>query len=228
LEPLSYIQSRRYRGTVIIVGEDIEEDAIFLARSCRFDLVVAVGRIGALKNLPKRIIETQCAPVEVLVTHVSDRAELFLNLHQDANGRKSFVSEVPIGPDSKRVTAVSLDEICVGRRKINLIKIDADTHELEILKSSAETLRRYRPDLCIGTHAAHTRLIARMLESYGYVQANALSRSSVYAVYFVHVGSPAVAITRMLGAGPRWIGSGLVWRWKWIVSRVAMARRRWW
>jgi FkbM family methyltransferase len=224
LEPLQYLRSKKYRGTIVVVGGNIGHDAIFFSRSCTFGRVVTVDGIEtAAKNLLKNISRDQYrgAPIEILPTFVSNRPELFFNVESDG---RWFATEVPVGPDSIQVSAITLDEVCAHRRNIEVIKINADAHELEILESGSETLRRHRPDLCVEISFGGTELITRLLESHGYFQAEALSHMNCY---FVHVGRIAVAISRILNAAPFWIASRSVWRWKRMISKIAMTRRRW-
>ena len=152
------------------------------------------------------------------------RPELFLNVDRGPNDSKWFVTEVPVGPNSILVSASRLDELCANRGNIDVIKINADAYELEILESGSDTLKRYCPDLCVEICPGHTELITKALESYGYLQAEALSHMHFY---FVHVGRIAVAISRILNAAPFWIGSRSTWRWKRMTCKIAMTRRRW-
>lgn len=74
LEPLRFLQSKEYRGTVVVVGGNIGDDAIFLSRSCSFGRVIAIEGIeAAAKNLLQNISRHQysAAPIEVLATFVS-------------------------------------------------------------------------------------------------------------------------------------------------------------
>jgi FkbM family methyltransferase len=226
LEPLQYLQTLKYRGTIIVVGGNTGRDAIFFSRSCTFSRVVTVDGIGpAAENFLPGILENdRAAPIELLATFVSNRAELFLNIDTGSHDRKWFVTEVPIGPESIRVSAITLDEVCARRRNIDVIKISVDVHELEILESGSQTLRRQHPDLCVETNFGHTESLTGLLESYGYLQGETLSHMNLY---FVHVGRNAVAITRILSAAPFWIASRSTWRWKRVICRIAMMRRRW-
>jgi FkbM family methyltransferase len=227
LEPLRYLQSKKYRGTIVVVGGNNEHDAIFFSRCCTFDRVVTVEGIeAAAKNLLQTISRDRdgAAPIEVLATLVSNRPKLFLNVDRGPNDTKWFVTEVAVGPASIEISAITLDEVCAHRENIDVIKINADAHELEILDSGREALRRHRPDLCVEVCHGHTELISRALESSGYLQAEALSRMNLY---FVHVGRVSVAISRFLGAAPFWIASRSVWRWKRMATNIAITRRRW-
>jgi FkbM family methyltransferase len=226
LDPLQYVQSKEYRGTVVVVGGNVGDDAIFFSRSCGFERVVAIEGIeAAAKNLLQDISQHQygAGSIDVLATFVSSRPELFLNIDRSPNDSKWFVTEVPVGPDSIRVSAKRLDELCANRGNVDVIKINADAYELEILESGSGTLTHYNPDLCVEVSLGHSELITKMLESYGYLQAETLSQMHFY---FVHVGRIAVAISRILSAAPFFLASRLVWRWKRISCRIAMSRRQ--
>jgi FkbM family methyltransferase len=219
-----YIQSRKYRGTVVVVGGNIGHDVTQFSCSSAFGRVVAVECMVGETNLRQCILQDRhnLAPIEVVATFVSSRPELFLNVNRSPNDGKWFLTEVPIGTDSTRVRAVKLDEVCANRGNIDLIKISVDVHELEILESGSKTLRCHRPDICVETY--HLMLVTTLMESYGYLQAETLGNMNAY---FVHVGRVAVAISHILSAAPFWFASPTVWRWKRIVTRIAMTRRRW-
>ena len=220
LKSLRYLQSRKYRGTIIVIGDNAKNDAMFFVRSCVFDRVVAVDGNVPGTNLHNIRDQDKGAPIEFLSTFVSNRPGLFLNT--SSNAGKWFLTEVPVGPNSTGVSALTLDEVCTNIGCISVIKIDADAHELEILESGSETLRRHRPDLCVKT--SHNVHITKLLERYGYLQGTVLSDS---IIYLVHVGWLPVAILRALTASPFWVSSRCVWRWKRIASGMAMTRRRW-
>src|SRR5262249_20962331 len=152
-ELLRYLQSREYRGTIIVIGDNVRDDVIFCARSCGFGRVVAVGGnvpgTNSLHNIQNQVKD---ARIEVVSTFVSNRPELFLNQTTRPAGEKWFLTEVPVGPDSRRVFTRTVDEVCSNKACINIIKIDVDAHELEILKSGAKTLRKHHPDLCVKTY----------------------------------------------------------------------------
>src|SRR5215475_10128287 len=105
-----YIQPRKYRGAVVIVGGNIGCDATRFSCSGVFGRVVAVECMGEGTKLRQCILQDQYkpAPIEVLATFVSNRSELFLNVNRSPNDGKWFLTEVPVGPDSTRVPAVKL------------------------------------------------------------------------------------------------------------------------
>ena len=223
-ELFRYLQSREYRGTIIVIGDNVRDDVIFCARSCRFGRVVAVDGNVTNTNSPHNIRnQDKDARIEVVSTFVSIRPELFLNQTTRPAGGKWFLTEVPVGPDSTRVFARTLDEVCSNKGCINIIKIDVDAHELEILKSGAKTLRKHHPDLCVKTYRGHTGHISKLLQGCGYTQVKVLEDSTIY---FVHIGWLAVTIVRILAASPLWISSRSVWRWRRITSQMAMMRQR--
>ena len=165
----------------------------------------------------------KAAPIESLVTFVSNSRELFLNVGRGARNEKWFVTEVPVGPESSPVCAITLDEVCRNRGHISIVKIDADAHELEILEFGRETLQKHRPDLCIEIYPGHIELIRNVLESHGYVPAQAFHPTGVY---FVHIGRFGLAICRLLNGTPFWIKSRLIWRWERFAPETAMVWRR--
>jgi FkbM family methyltransferase len=225
LEPVRYLQSSKYRGTAVVIGDDIKRDAMLFAESGAFDRVVAVDGSEAARAFLHKTRNADAdtgTPIEILSKFVSNRPEMFLNL-DTCNGRW-FVTEVPIGPASARVSATTLDDVCVNMACVSIVKIDADARELEILESGPETLGAHRPDLCIETYPGHTDHISRFLETYGYLKGKVLSGTTVY---FVYVGRIAVSICRMLSASPFWIASRSVWRWERLAFTMVMARRRW-
>jgi FkbM family methyltransferase len=226
LDPFQYIQSRKYRGTVVVVGGHIGHDAIRFSRSSAFGRVVAVEGVGGAYNFLQSTLldQDKSAPIEVLATFVSNRPELFLNVDKSPNDGKWFLTEVPVGPDSNRVSAITLDEVCANRENIDVIRISVDAHELEILESGSKTLRRHHPDICVEICLHHTIFVTRVMESHGYLQAETLGHMNAY---FVYVGHVAVAISHILSAAPFWISSRLVWRWKRMTTGISMARRRW-
>jgi FkbM family methyltransferase len=226
LDPLQYVKSRGYGGTVVVIGGDIEREVMFLARSCKFDLVIAADAMkGKTHFLQDEVQHGRCetAPIKSLATFVSSSRELFLNVGKGARNGKWFVTEVPVGPDSTPLPTVTLDEACRSSGHITVVKIDADAHELEILQSGQETLQKHRPDLCIEIYPGDIQLISKGLESYGYVQAHAFNPTGMY---FVHIGRIALTIFRFLNNTPFWIKSRLVWRWKRIALEMAMVSRR--
>src|SRR5262245_2824823 len=80
-ELLWYLQSRGYRGTIIVIGDNVRDDVIFCARSCRFGRVVAVdGNVAGTNSLHNIRNQDKEARIEVVSAFVSNRPELFLNL----------------------------------------------------------------------------------------------------------------------------------------------------
>lgn len=73
----------------------------------------------------------------------------------------------------------------IGARRVSLVKIDVEGHELPVLRGAGETLRRHRPALAIEigneTPAARAEMAA-LLQGHGYEPVGALFRHAVLPV----------------------------------------------
>ena len=226
IDALRYLRSLGYRGTAVDVGANIGNQAIFFSRFCAFGRVVAVEGSKEIQKILRdnlRHSPNGACPVEVIGAFVSSVPELYFNLHETQGGRW-FLSEVPIGADSVRVSTVALDEVCVGKGRIDLIRIDVEAHELEVLKSGTGTLLRDHPHLCVEVYPGHSDHLCNFLGDYGYLQ---VETGTSTTVHFVHVGRVAVKVSRILMSGPRWMSSRSVRRWRQIAAKLSIKSRRW-
>lgn len=73
----------------------------------------------------------------------------------------------------------------IGARRVSLIKVDVEGHELQVLRGAGETLRQHRPALAIEigneTPAARAEMVA-LLQGHGYEPVGALFRHAVLPV----------------------------------------------
>lgn len=91
--------------------------------------------------------------------------------------------------DTVQVATERLDDMVrrsrIGARRVSLVKIDVEGHELPVLRGAEETLRRYRPALAIeiGNELPAARAeMAALLQGHGYEPVGALFRHAVLPV----------------------------------------------
>jgi FkbM family methyltransferase len=227
INTLRYLRSLGYRGTAVDVGANIGNQAIFFSRFCAFGRVVAVEGSEEIQKILRDNLRHRpngACPVEVIDAFVSSVPELYLNRYHATQEGRWFLSEVPVGADSVRVSTVALDEVCVGRGRIDLIRIDVEGHELEVLKSGIGTLLRDHPHLCVEVFPGHSDHLWSFLGDYGYLQ---VETGTSTTVHFVHVGWLAVMALRILMSAPRWMSSRSVWRWRHLAAKLSIKSRRW-
>lgn len=104
----------------------------------------------------------------------------------DSGGSRLVESAVA---GSVQVATEPLDDIIarsgVGARRVSLIKIDVEGHELPVLRGAEATLRRHRPALAIefGNDSPEARAgMAALLQGHGYEPVGALFRHAVLPV----------------------------------------------
>lgn len=142
-------------GTALDVGANIGNHSLYFAR--HFSDVVA------LEPNP-RVFELLCfntklqANIEPLMIGASDRrAEMRLSfdLNQWGCGHLARAGELPTGGHDVPVTVIPLDELGeVASRRIGLIKIDVEGHELHVLKGASQILARSQPVILFEQHGA--------------------------------------------------------------------------
>jgi FkbM family methyltransferase len=225
VEILARIRSLRYRGAVVDIGANTGNHCLFFSRFCEFRRIVAVEGpkdlcVALRENA--RHSENPVYPIEVVGAFVSCMRDLYLNDATKSLPGRWFLTEVPISADSIPVRTVTLDELCREIRNIDLIRIDADAHELEVLKSGEETLRRDRPDVWVEVPDGYIAHISRLLERRGYMSAE----WSGTTIRFVHIGTFASSVLGMLRSSPRWLSMRTVWRWQRLMLSMSAARRR--
>jgi FkbM family methyltransferase len=222
---LAKIRSLRYRGAVVDIGANTGNHSIFFSRFCEFRRIVAVEGSKDLFVVLRenaRHNENPACPIEVVGAFVSCTRDLYFNDGTKSLPGRWFLTEVPISADSMPVRTVTLDELCHDIRNIDLIRIDADAHELEVLKSGKETLRRNRPDVWVEIPEGYIAHISCLLERQGYMRAE----WSGTTVRFVHIGTFASSVLGMLRSSPKWLSTRTVWRWQRLMLGVSAARRR--
>jgi FkbM family methyltransferase len=225
VEVLAKIRSLRYRGAVVDIGADTGTHCVFFSRFCEFRRIIAVEGpkdLCVVLRENARHNENPVRPIEVVGAFVSCMRDVYFNDGTKSLPGRWFLTEVPISPDSMPVRTVTLDELCRDIRNIDLIRIDADAHELEVLKSGAETLRRNRPDVWVEIPEGYIGHISGLLERRGYMRAE----WSGTTVRFVHIGTFASRVLGMLGSSPKWLSTRTVWRWRQLMLSVSAARRR--
>jgi FkbM family methyltransferase len=225
VEILAKIRSLRYRGAVVDIGANTGNHSVFFSRFCEFSRIVAIEGpkdLCVVLRENARHNENPACPIEVVGAFVSCMRDLYLNEETKSLPGRWFLSEVPISPGSMPVRTLTLDELCRDIRNIDLIRIDADAHELEVLKSGEETLRRNRPDVWVEIPEGYIAHISCLLERWGYMMAE----WSGTTVRFVHIGTLASGVLDMLRSSPKWLSTRTVWRWRRWMLRVSAARRR--
>jgi len=225
VEILAKIRSLGYRGAVVDIGANTGNHCVFFSRFCEFRRIVAVEGPKDLCEVLRenaRHNENAACPIEVVGAFVSCMRDLYFNDGTKSFPGKWFLTEVPISPDSTPVRTVTLDELCRDIRNIDLIRIDTDAHELEVLKSAEETLRRNRPDVWVEIPEGCIAPISCLLERRGYMRAE----WSGTTVRFVHIGTFASSVLGMLRSSPKWLSTRTVWRWRRWMLRISSARRR--
>jgi FkbM family methyltransferase len=182
-------------SAVIDVGANIGEFTVPLARAVGAQgACLAVEPIPFLADAVRRTAFANALDwVEVFQCAASAEAGMAnLELHyaesslRDSGGSRLVGSA---GPNTIQVATERLDDLArrsrIGARRVSLIKLDVEGHELQVLRGAADLLRSHRPTLLIEigneTPAARAEMAA-LLQAHGYEPVGALFRHAVLPV----------------------------------------------
>lgn len=183
-------------GTAVIdVGANIGELTVPLARAVGAEgACLAVEPIPFLADAVRRTAFANGLDwIEVLQCAASaDAGSANLELRYSHgklvdSGGSRLVESAAAG--TVQVATERLDDMVrrsrIGARRVSLVKIDVEGHELPVLRGAGETLRRHRPALAIEigneTPAARAEMAA-LLQGHGYEPVGALFRHAVLPV----------------------------------------------
>jgi FkbM family methyltransferase len=125
------------------------------------ELVGATGRVIALEPVPEtfallaaNLQALSLVNVTLVNAAVSDKTNLVgMSIPCFDTGLRNFCqAQLSSSPDSGlKVLTMSLDSLCLNNNRIALVKIDAEGHEVGVLKGMHQILRRDAPILIIET-----------------------------------------------------------------------------
>jgi FkbM family methyltransferase len=185
LSVLEFIRDRRLRGVYVDVGAGIGNHAVFLANECGPSLVVPIDGDPQTKPLLTENIRRNNhhrVPIWILPAFVSNQPSRYFNRSPLCG---PFLSEARIAENSEPAAARSVDDLCRGLPRIDLIHINTDNHEFEVLQSALETLRAHRPDVCVETDFHSIVPVSELLARAGYILVRDFSKRHWY---FLHAG----------------------------------------
>ena len=223
---LEFIRSRNLRGVYVDIGAGIGNYSVYFANECVPALVVTIEGNPAMASLLSENIRRnrhRDVPVWLLPSFITDRPKVYFNRARGDNIGSSFLSEVPIAESSEAVPGLCLDEICHHLPRVDLLVIDAENHELEVLKSAIQLLRVRRPEVCIRTDWHSYQLVGKYVSVLGYILIESFN-DSVW--YFVPAARPLVLLDKKLLEMPKAIRSRARWRLHWSISAWQRLIRR--
>jgi FkbM family methyltransferase len=115
-----------------------------------------------------------CAPIEVLCTAISDKNGISkLAIAQRARA-SNFLADAGGSVEAKGVrhlqptVMLTLDRLLEERTPPSVLKIDAETHEVHILRGARRLLQEIKPAIWCEVSAENSREVASLLHESGY------------------------------------------------------------
>jgi FkbM family methyltransferase len=145
--------------TTVSAGDTVLDigacEGSFAARTaCLGAKVIAVEPSKTMSEIMRRMFEIRGLPEPQIANHLLGSEACTLHfIENEANPGKSRVVPKPTA-DSYPVEVLTLDQLVdsLGLKKLDFIKCDAEGADVDIIKSGAETLQRFRPKLALCTY----------------------------------------------------------------------------
>jgi len=225
IDTLEFIKSRRLGGVYVDIGANIGNHAVFFLNETSCCEVVAFeGNPDIWPLLEQNMAFNGTRAKAVCQLHncfVSSAKTLFFNRDRENNSGASFLSIVPVGRESQQIQARALDDVIPLTADVTLLKLDVERHELEVLESALQLLKRCRPELCVETFQLSPAKVSGFLAHLDYLPLVSLTHGNQYYVtfprWFVQL---IVVIARRL---PSDVSTRVCWR---LVRSYAVLSRR--
>ena len=98
-----------------------------------------------------------------------------LLIHPTKSNLNKISNSVNTNENFENVKTLTLDELCnkLSLKKVNLIRMDVEGHELQIMKGSIKTIKKFKPLIFMEIHTPYLNLensfeLLNMLKSNGY------------------------------------------------------------
>jgi FkbM family methyltransferase len=209
---LEFIARRRLRGIYVDVGANIGNHTLFFLTQTKSEHVIAVEGnadvVPVLKSNLRRNVANSDS-YTVLEYFLSNHERVFFNRGRSGNVGSSFVTSVQLGLDSSPVSTYRLDEIVDRKRKVSLLKLDVEGHELEVLDSGREILTTHQPEVCAEVISTTSAEITAYLCRYGYLPLMAFPEGNWYYIVFPRW---LIFIVQILANLPDVISTRTCWR----------------
>lgn len=176
---LEVIRRRQLHGTYMDIGANIGGHSVYFAHECPSTQILAFEGNPEVATLWKRNVQTNLA--ESKTRFHEHFVSSFKNLSFHRHPTNVGGSHVEPSPDGN-YQAKPLDDYFENSGKVVFVKIDVEGHELEVLKSGENLLRRQRPELCIEILKHDQSEVFAYLESLGYAWYGELSNANHYFV----------------------------------------------
>ncbi len=150
--------------TAVDIGSGVGSYALRLARQFRSVLAFEPNSFIAkyLRKNIERNRKTNVTPVEAAISDKTGTEMLRLpSRYSSASTLSSHHYSKLVFKDKMSVKTFALDDYFLGYKgKIDLVKLDAENHELAVLNGARETIREHQPLLSVEVHRRPDSLLA--------------------------------------------------------------------
>lgn len=212
IKTLEFIRNRDLCGTYVDIGSNIGNHSVYFATQTNCNKLIAIEGNPEIweiwnKNIAKNVkAQNKCSLIKSFIT---SKKTVFFNKAPKHNIGMSHLSSKPETEQSTQVQGKSLQSVLKNVKNFSFLKVDVEGHEIEVLESCGDLLKKFSPEICI--EASHTSInkILIYLSRFHYLPLASLTNENVYFIKYPAIISTIIFHTRKL---PSFISSRITWR----------------